>query len=116
VVLCRAIEMSIEERESPRRHLQCAAWVDLGWAVPQRECILSDVSDRGARLTIAAPNDLPEEFTLLFAADGSRQRHCRVVWRSDAQIGVEFLGHPGMPRIRRNGFHHWLSVYTPWGG
>ncbi len=103
----RAIDMLIEERESPRRHVQCPAWVELGGALPRRECILCDLSDRGARLTIAAPNDLPEEFTLLFSADGTRNRHCRVVWRSDAQIGVEFLGHPGMPPIRRNVFHHW---------
>jgi hypothetical protein len=105
--------MSIEERESPRSNLQCSAWVELGGTLPRRECILSDVSDRGARLTLAAPNDLPEEFELLFSADGNRHRYCRVVWRSDAQVGVEFLGHPGMPAIRRNVFHHWFSMRAP---
>jgi hypothetical protein len=115
-VLYRAIEMSIEERESPRRNLHCPAWIDLGGTLPRREGILSDVSDRGARLTIAAANDLPDEFTLLFSTDGNRHRYCRVVWRSDVEVGVEFLGHPGMPPIRRNVFHHWLSVCTLWGG
>ncbi len=55
-------------------------------------CSLSDVSNTGARLSLPDPAALPEEFLLLLRDD--LRRWCRVKWRSDTQIGVEFVQRP----------------------
>jgi hypothetical protein len=83
--------MGIENRKSPRTVLHPAQVAD-GTFI--RDCILADISDSGAKLTIASPNEIPNDFTLLLSPSGSIRRRCRVVWRSDNQIGVEFLSDP----------------------
>src|SRR5262245_26469133 len=49
-----------------------------------------DISEKGAKLALSASGNLPGEFTLLLSPDGFIQRHCRVVWQSADQCGVEF--------------------------
>jgi hypothetical protein len=53
-------------------------------------CVLSDISDTGARLDVEDVNVVPERFMLLLSGTGSARRSCRVIWRGDAQIGVAF--------------------------
>lgn len=53
------------------------------------ECRVRNLSPAGARLDIAAPMALPEQFTLMIDADHFKQR-CRPVWTRDNQIGVAF--------------------------
>jgi hypothetical protein len=50
-----------------------------------------NLSNTGARIT--APNilSLPGEFTLELSRGGNRSRNCRVVWRDNSQLGVEFV-------------------------
>jgi hypothetical protein len=48
-------------------------------------CIIWDISDSGARLTVADDQQVPDEFTLLLC------RRCRVVRRYDGQVGVAFM-------------------------
>ncbi len=90
----------------PRRQ---GAWIlptARGIRVP---CTLWDISAQGARLAAPHPKSLPANFTLLLSNDGSSRRSCRVVWRSDAQLGVQFIedldeeceAAPGRPWIRR---------------
>jgi hypothetical protein len=43
----------------------------------------------GAALEIASPIGIPDEFTLVIAADKVRRR-CVVVWRKQKRIGVAF--------------------------
>jgi hypothetical protein len=54
------------------------------------ECDLADISESGVRLTVAPSVDLPDEFILMLSKNGVR-RHCRVVWRAERKIGIEFL-------------------------
>jgi hypothetical protein len=37
---------------------------------------------------------VPENFILALSADGAATRYCRVVWRTDKQVGVEFVERP----------------------
>jgi hypothetical protein len=67
----------------------------------QRDCVLSDISDTGARIDVASPNELPDFFTLLLSGNGSPRRKCRVVWRQDKQVGVNFDGR--LPPDERTG-------------
>ena len=55
-----------------------------------RPCLVSDISDSGARLVLQSDGDLPERFVLLLTKTGKARRHCRLVWRDGLNLGVEF--------------------------
>jgi hypothetical protein len=52
---------------------------------------LCDASQEGALLAVAEPDSVPDEFILALSSDGAARRRCQVAWRTDNQIGVEFL-------------------------
>ena len=67
-----------------------------GWFVRQkgeqlRDCVVWDESKAGARLVVDAPDTIPNEFYIYTSLEFASRRHCRVVWRSSKEIGVEFL-------------------------
>jgi hypothetical protein len=76
-----------EQRKAARHELHFAAYIATGDQSPHRPCIIHDVSEGGARLTIGLRTEVPDNFTLVFS------RSCRVVRRveDDGQIAVEFL-------------------------
>jgi hypothetical protein len=53
------------------------------------DCAILDVSDRGARLELSTTKGLPSIFSLRLT-QGNR-RECKVVWRDENTVGVEFL-------------------------
>jgi len=55
-----------------------------------RPCILSDFSNGGAKITGVLACTVPDEFMLQIARSQGRTRKCRVVWRSDDAVGIEF--------------------------
>jgi len=81
--------MNSDKRKARRRPLRYSAWVALE-NDKLHGCVLSDISDRGARLDVDDANALPDEFMLLLSGTGSARRRCRVVWRAPGQIGVAF--------------------------
>jgi len=87
-------ECYVDQRQTRRHRVHCPAWVDVLDGSPVRSCTLWDVSEAGARLTIEQPDLLPKEFSLVLSSDGSIRRRCRVIWRSDDQIGVRYLTPP----------------------
>lgn len=56
-------------------------------------CIVRDLSETGARIEIADPTRLPDEFELLLpAVPGADQRfRVKVRWRDHNMVGAEFL-------------------------
>ena len=80
-----------EKRKNLRRTIDYPAFLDLGDGSPPRPCKLRDASAEGAQLSVADPKRLPDEFILALSFDGAARRRCRVMWRTDDQIGVEFL-------------------------
>ena len=82
---------SPEKRRNVRRTITYPAFIDLGDNSPARECTLCDASQEGAQLAVADPNSLPDEFILALSSDGAARRRCHVVWRTENQVGVEFL-------------------------
>ena len=52
------------------------------------DCVVSNLSDRGACLKVASPIGIPDTFDLVL--DDASVRPCRVTWRKATQIGVEF--------------------------
>ena len=54
------------------------------------DCFVRDLSSRGARIEVANAKRLPEKFTLRI--EGMTEPHrCRVAWRTQDMIGIEYL-------------------------
>jgi hypothetical protein len=87
-------DMSTEKRTHPRVESRYTAWIEVADGSPAQECILRDISDGGAKLGVKAPDQIPQEFTLRLTVDGTTSYRCRVVWRSDENIGVGLIVAP----------------------
>lgn len=57
-----------------------------------RRCILVNFSNGGARITGLRGDTVPDEFTLRITRGRGRTRKCRVLWRTEDTVGVEFVG------------------------
>jgi hypothetical protein len=71
-------------RRSPRFEVHYLGQIDLGPAATPVNCIICDISATGAKLTVGA-HEVPDEFMLVL------RRRCRVIRRSDGQVGVKFV-------------------------
>jgi len=79
-----------ELRKHARKPLHWRATIIAG-AEPPRSCMVTDVSESGARLKLDRPGELPEKIVLLLTKSGAARRMCRVIWRSKKDAGVKFL-------------------------
>ena len=80
----------IEQRRSPREGVELTAWIDIGNGGALRDCIVL-VADEGTRVKMAYQAELSSEFDLLLNKEGPRER-CRLLWRSDEEVGIAYLG------------------------
>jgi len=75
----------------PRHAAISVRWYVSSIGQQLRECTVWDESETGARLVVDAPETIPDIFHIYMTLDFSSRRRCRVVWRANTQIGVEFL-------------------------
>ena len=80
-----------ELRKKPRQHFHYAAKILTDKKGPPRPCLISDISEGGARLLLDNNDELPDRFMLLLSARGEARRRCRVIWRKDLAVGVAFM-------------------------
>ena len=78
-----------EKRSAKRQPLRYTAWVALT-AEERHGCVVSDVSDTGARIDVQDSKILPDYFVLMLTSNGAARRYCRVMWRKPTQVGVKF--------------------------
>jgi hypothetical protein len=52
-------------------------------------CLVRNLSEHGAALGVIRPRDIPDRFTLALPSEGTFHL-CRLIWRSEAAIGVTF--------------------------
>ena len=52
-------------------------------------CLVRDLSITGACLGIESPIGIPDSFNLVFDS-GEPSRRCRVIWRTEKRIGIDF--------------------------
>jgi hypothetical protein len=90
--ITRAMPTYHDQRKTLREHVQFPAWIDVGDGEAPRACTVLDVSEDGARIMLQSPVRLPRTFDLLFNQEGTRRRPCRMVWRVDEQVGVNYAG------------------------
>jgi PilZ domain-containing protein len=81
--------MTKDKRKSVRRPLRYSAWVALDGDL-LHGCVLSDISESGARIGIDETVDIPDHFTLFLSNNGAARRTCRVIWRKPRELGVAF--------------------------
>ncbi|MGH6726766.1 MAG: PilZ domain-containing protein [Pseudolabrys sp.] len=81
--------MNKEKRRTRRQPMRYTAWVALT-PTERHGCVVSDVSDTGARIDAQDTKILPDCFVLMLTSTGSARRYCRVMWRKPTQVGVIF--------------------------
>ena len=77
----------LDRRKSERQAIRTAAEIMIPQLAPLG-CIATNISDGGAKIHVRSA-DVPDVFVLHFTETG-RKRHCRVVWRQGAEVGVAF--------------------------
>jgi hypothetical protein len=64
------------------------------WIAVQPEkyvnCELSDISEGGAKIKLKDEFPVPDRFILAFSVRGTPNRACRVVWRKEEHLGLQF--------------------------
>lgn len=80
-----------ERRKHARTETNIPAWIDVGGGAPLVACTALDTSEGGARLAVPDSASLPGNLAVSLSPDGQGGRRCRVAWRSERQIGVEYL-------------------------
>lgn len=78
-----------EKRRARRQSLRYTAWVALT-ADQRHGCVVSDVSETGARIDVQDSKILPDAFVLMLTSNGAARRFCHIVWRKPTQVGVKF--------------------------
>jgi hypothetical protein len=73
-----------------RRAINGPAWIERAPSNILERCILVNLCEIGARLTISDVYDLPEKFALHLTRGSEPGRRCRVRQR-EHEVGVEFL-------------------------
>jgi hypothetical protein len=69
-------------------------YVDAEDSQPFAHCVMTDISNGGAKLLFSSDIQIPDTFMLdLGGADRARLR-CEVVWRGTREAGVRFVGRP----------------------
>ena len=81
--------MTRDQRKFRRRQVRCTAWIGLSPG-ELHGCVLTDISDTGARLDVEDSRKIPDRFPLFLTNKGEPRRNCRVIWRKPTAIGVDF--------------------------
>jgi hypothetical protein len=79
------------EQKVSRRSIQYPVWIIVKDVTIPLRCLLSDVSEGGARLSVEAGETLPDEFILSLTEHQSRGRRCRVVAREKLYVDIRFI-------------------------
>jgi hypothetical protein len=95
---CRAVPgeifnmtlLSSKKRET-RKSLSQPGWITLEGGFAARQCVVQNLSETGAKVTIDDPNTLPAKLRLAFSRDARTGRRCEVVWRRGKSVGVKFV-------------------------
>jgi hypothetical protein len=75
----------------PRQTKSLPAWIEVNSSSLLERCKVMDLSESGARLGITDVRNLPPQFNLYLARIGQSAHQCRIIWRRDNEVGVEFV-------------------------
>jgi hypothetical protein len=78
-----------EPRNSPRQRSLMGASLSFHNGRSTVDCLVRNISESGARLSVSPAVSLPQTIELLIPQKGMT-RAARVVWRSESEVGVAF--------------------------
>jgi methyl-accepting chemotaxis protein len=79
-----------DKRRLKRTRIRQNACIVVSDHVPIMHCTVRDVTNEGARLSVASSSELPTVFQLSFDSCRS-MRQCRMVWAGQREVGVVFF-------------------------
>ncbi len=74
-----------ELRRSPRYDVHYRGLIESGDGAQPFNCVISNISSTGAKITTVGTEPISDEFTLVF------RRRCRVLRRANGQLAVKFI-------------------------
>ena len=80
----------VDRRTDVRRRVKYAGSIGRSRGRPD-PCLIWDVSEKGARLVMPSVKDVPGKFVLTINRNSGERYHCRVMWRTEYQLGVLFM-------------------------
>lgn len=83
--------MPAPKKRDARKSLKQAAWLTLDGGFAARHCLVQDISNSGAKITLDDATALPTHVKLAFSRDARTGRPCQVVWRRGSSAGVKFV-------------------------
>lgn len=83
--------MAPAKKREARKLLGKSAWITLDGGFAVRPCVVADISETGARVTLEDAVALPATLKLAFSRDARTGHTCRVVWRRGKSAGVKFV-------------------------
>jgi hypothetical protein len=78
------------ERAHKRKPIQRVAWI-VDATGRRCRCVMSDISEGGARLEFPIGTKLPAKFALSLTETGTVLRYCELRWNRGNAVGVRFL-------------------------
>jgi hypothetical protein len=84
--------MNDDRRTDRRVGLQRPCWIVTGPDSAPREGQIRDVSEMGAMIMVDKPDQVPDIFILLLSQIGNSARKCKVVRRTEKELGLQFIG------------------------
>ncbi|GJE60180.1 pilus assembly protein PilZ [Methylobacterium trifolii] len=81
--------MTDNRRTAHRKNAFTFGALRVGGRAEAIECLIWDVSDRGAKIEVEAPDGVPDRFTLTTNAEAP-PREATVTWREGRRFGVTF--------------------------
>ncbi len=78
-----------ERREASRHRTLKAGKIVVHPHTSVFDCTVRNLSPKGALLIVASLAGIPDKFDLM-VGDAGEQHPCRVVWRGEDRLGVEF--------------------------
>ena len=79
----------LDRRSTPRLRTYKPAQIVFNGRFASYECVIRNLSPRGASLQIASTAGVPNAFRVMFVTEKIEQ-DCEIVWRSETHIGVVF--------------------------
>jgi len=80
------------KKRASRKLLSQQAWITLDGGFAVRQCLVQDISESGAKITLDQDaSQLPGMIRLAFARDARTGRNCKVVWRRGKSAGIKFI-------------------------
>ncbi|MBR0775360.1 PilZ domain-containing protein [Bradyrhizobium diazoefficiens] len=84
--------MPLPKKRAERKLLSRQAWITLDGGFAARQCLVQDISDSGAKITLDDDaSGLPGVIKMAFSRDARTGRRCQVVWRRGKSAGVRFM-------------------------